>query len=262
MSNYLRRIIDEPTPQNEPLDDRMKPNTAGGWSYPVTDQVRAHRFLIAGAEDGSYYQSERKLVRENAAAMGRYLARAGVEAVAHMVDVTVNRRAPRVSPALFSLAMAASSEDDATRKAALTALPEVAATASFLQEFVNYATAMRGWGRGMRRAVSNWYTSRPPDRVAFQAVKYRARSNWSHRNLLRTAHPQAVKESELWHIFEWITHGDHAAGNQRHPHHPRLRTGQDGNRPGQAGGTDHRRAAPTGSRTPRTCSGTAKSGLP
>ncbi len=207
MANYLQRIIEEPTPQSEPLDDRMVPNNAGGYSYPVTDEVRMHRFLIIGSEDGSYYQKERKLTIDNANASKRHIAQAGAHAVDHIVDVALNRRAPRVAPTLLCLAIAASDDNVETRQAALQALPKVAATASNLEEFTFYVNHLRRWGRSLRNAVSNWYTSRDPKEVAFQAVKYRTRKGWSHQDMLRMAHPKAEQDSDLWHIFDWIAYG-------------------------------------------------------
>ena len=207
MPNYLQRVIDAPTPQTEPLDDRMVPNSAGGYSYPVTDAVCMHRFMIIGSEDGSYYQKERKLTLDNLRATKRHIEQAGAEAVDHIVAVSLERRAPRVSPVLFCLAIAASADNPEARKAALDALPKVAVTASHLEEFAGYADSMRRWGRSLRTAVSNWYTSREASQVAFQAVKYRTRAGWSNRDLLRKAHPQVEKGSDLWHIFEWITQG-------------------------------------------------------
>ena len=207
MSTYLQRALDTPTPQSEPLDERMVPNNAGGYAYPVNDQVRTHRFLIIGSEDGSYYQKERELTLENAQAVRRYVREAGAAAVEHITEVAVNRRAPRVSPGLFALAIAASDEAEKTRKAALEALPQVAGTASHLEEFCGYADSMRSWGRGLKRAVNQWHSEKSPKEVALQAVKYRTRRGWSHRDILRSAHPKVEKDSDHWHINEWITHG-------------------------------------------------------
>ena len=133
MSTYLNRVIDTPAPQTEPLDDRMVPNNAGGYSYPITDALRMHRFLILGSEDGSYYQKERHLTLDNIRATKHHIEAAGPEAVQHIITVSQESRAPRVSPALFCLAAAASADNPETRKAALQALPQVAATGSHLK---------------------------------------------------------------------------------------------------------------------------------
>jgi 60 kDa SS-A/Ro ribonucleoprotein len=47
----------------------------------------------------------------------------------------------------------------------------------------------RGWGRGLRRAVGDWYLARESDQLAYQVLKYRQREGWSHRDLLRLSHP-------------------------------------------------------------------------
>src|ERR1700759_3013699 len=52
----------------------MVPNSAGGAAYPVDQWKKFERFLVLGAEGGSYYATERALVRENAAATEACLA--------------------------------------------------------------------------------------------------------------------------------------------------------------------------------------------
>jgi len=98
-------------------------------------------------------------------------------------------RAPRNNPALFALAAAASLGDDAGRKAALDALPLVARTGTHLFIFAGYVEQFRGWGRGLRRAVGDWYLGKDPDQLAYQVLKYRNREGWMHQHLLRLAHP-------------------------------------------------------------------------
>ena len=44
---------------------------------------------------------------------------------------------------------------------------------------------MRGWGRGLRRAIAGWYAARPVADVACQAVKHRSHYGWTHLDLLR-----------------------------------------------------------------------------
>ena len=97
-------------------------------------------------------------------------------------------RAPKNDPALFALALAAGLGDDATRKAALDALPQVARTGTHLFQFASFVEGFRGWGRSLRRAVGRWYAAQPVDALAYQAVKYRQREGVTHRDLLRLAH--------------------------------------------------------------------------
>jgi len=55
--------------------------------------------------------------------------------------------------------------------------------------------------------VSEWYTERPAEKVALQVIKYRQRDTWTHRDVLRLAHPTApTPEHDA--IFEWVTQGN------------------------------------------------------
>ena len=205
---YLNRILKEPTPQSESLEG-MVPNSAGGHAYPVDDMTRLRRFLILGSEGGSYYTDERKLTLENAAAVKRCITsseNSGIDAVGEIIAFSQARRAPKPGPLLFALAMAASYGSNVVRWQALNGLPLVARTGSHLQMFIDYVGSMRGWGRGLRRAVGRWYTDKDIRNAVYQAVKYRQRYNWTHRDLLRKAHPKAAS-SVFNDFFAWITQG-------------------------------------------------------
>ena len=200
----LKRVAETSTPQSEPLPG-MVPNSAGGHAYPVDDMTRLRRFLILGSEGGSYYASERKLTLENAAAVKRCIENDGPKAVYEIAYISRHGRAPKVGPPLFALAMAATYGHLGTRELAFGYLPQMARTGSQLQMFIDYIGTMRGWGRGLRRAVGEWYTERPVKQAVYQTVKYRQRYNWTHRDLLRKAHPKAV--DAMNELFAWITQG-------------------------------------------------------
>ena len=122
-------------------------NSAGGYAWAVDDWARLRRFLILGSEGGSYYAGEWKLTRENAEAVERCLAADGARTVATIVAISEAGRAPKNDPAVFALAMAAGAGDEATRKAALAALPRVCRTATHLFQFATFVEGFRGWGR-------------------------------------------------------------------------------------------------------------------
>lgn len=195
------------TPQNKPLiGQNQVRNSAGGYAWQVDHWAQLDRFLILGSEGGTYYIKPQPLTIENAQAVIQCLDEDGLRVIEHVVEVSENGRSPRNDPALFVLAMAAGLGDDATRKAALNALPRVARIGTHLFLFLDYVEGFRGWGRGLRRAVGNWYNNLTPKRLAYQAIKYQQRHGWSHRDALRLSHPQtdvAVRTS----IYGWITQG-------------------------------------------------------
>lgn len=192
-TSYLTRATDKKaTPQREKIaGTNQKQNSAGGFSFVVDDMERLRRFLILGSEGGSYYVGERKMTLDNLSAVNRAIVQNGPAVVEQIVAVSEAGRAPKNDPALFCLAMCAAYGDENTRRAALSALPKVARIGTHLLHFASFVDSMRGWGRGLRAAVADWYTQQDPGRLAFQIVKYQSRDGWSHSDLLSKAHPKA-----------------------------------------------------------------------
>ncbi|GGK42266.1 TROVE domain-containing protein [Nocardia camponoti] len=178
-------------------------NNAGGFTFAVTPETRVRRFLTLGTESGSFYVSAPELRRENAEFIVAYATSNTAQLVREIVDISTAGRAPRPNPALFALAAAASVGDVDGRRAALAALSKVARTGTQLFLFVGYAKQFRGWGRGLSRAVGDWYLTKSVDDLAYQVLKYRQREGWTHRDLLRLAHP-ATTDDERGRLFDWI----------------------------------------------------------
>ena len=204
VSTRLRRLA---TPQAEPIPGTTQlPNSAGGYAWAVDCWKRLDRFLVLGSEGGTYYVRERPLTQESAKAVVECLAADGARVVRRVVEISEAGRAPKNDPALFVLAMAAGLGDDATRAAALAALPTVARTGTHLFHWLQYVQAFRGWGRGVRTAVGRWYAAKPVEELAYQLLKYQARDGWSHRDALRLAHvrPPSYEHDVL---FRYATRG-------------------------------------------------------
>ena len=79
----------------------------------------------------------------------------------------------------------------------------MARTGTHLFLFARYVEQFRGWGRGLRSAVGRWYTEKSVDDLAYQMVKYRSREGWSHRDLLRLAHPE-TGDGARKRLFDWV----------------------------------------------------------
>ena len=111
--SYLKRHGTRRVPQWAPIpgSDQV-PNSAGGFAWAVDDWTRLRRFLVLGSEGGSYYASEWKLTRENAKTVERCVREDGTRAVAEIVRVSDEGRAPKNDPALFALALAAGLGDE------------------------------------------------------------------------------------------------------------------------------------------------------
>ena len=200
------QILNRPVPQTAPLNARQTPNHAGGFGSTVSDLAMLDRFLLLGTVGGTFYVGERELTDEAVNAVRNALLAHGADAVARLVELDVAGRAAKKSPALFALALAATMPDEATRVAAYAALPRVCRTGSHLFEFLaNLDAVGKGWGRGLKRAVGRWYTAKTEDELVFGAVKYAARSGYTHRDALRLAHPKSDSPA-----LGWIARGGEA----------------------------------------------------
>src|SRR6185312_14192053 len=69
------------------------------------DWTRLDRFLILGAEGGTYYITERELVKQNHDAIIRCIQQDGIRAVNRIVEISDAGRAPKSDPAIFALAL-------------------------------------------------------------------------------------------------------------------------------------------------------------
>lgn len=193
------------TPQTLPIPGRdMAQNNAGGFVFKLDPWKRLDRFLILGTEGGTYYTGEKKLGTENIANLIDLLKQDGARFVQQVVECIDHGKSPKANPAIFALAVAAARGDDATRKAALAAVPASLRTGTHLLTFVAYANELRGWGRGLKKAVQLWFKNRPNDTLALQLVKYKQRGGWSMRDVLRLAKPVPADETQ-GKLFAWTT---------------------------------------------------------
>jgi 60 kDa SS-A/Ro ribonucleoprotein len=189
------KLVGQPVPQSEPLDERQVENNAGGFVYQLNDWDRLDRFLILGSDSNTYYQSAKKLTKENSACVQRCYDADYERTIARIVEISDSGRAAKNDPAIFALAIGACHTDIKVRQAALQAMPKVCRIGTHLFQFVACCRALgRGWGRAMKRAVARWYDNRSVESVAYQAIKYRNREGYSHKRLLQTAHPTGPDE--------------------------------------------------------------------
>lgn len=196
-NDVLKGIRANSTPQTEKARDNQVLNNAGGYVFELDDLARLRRFLVLGAEGGTYYAAGTEVARDNAKVVFRLAEAAPEDAVAEIVEISQAGRAPKNNPALFALAIIAKTSPSVNgRRAALTALPLVARTATHLFTFAGYLQQFGGWGRATRTAVASWYEDKSPEQLAYQAAKYRSRDGWSHRDLLRLSHPKAESDGK------------------------------------------------------------------
>ena len=212
--NYAKIFNRRVTPQSLPIPGSTQVrNSNSGYVWQVDDWTRLDRFLILGAEGGTYYIGERELVKQNHDALIRCIKQDGIRAVNCIVEISDAGRAPKNDPAIFALALVVTHGDVPAKAHAFANLGKVCRIGTHLFHFAEYVNAMRGWGRGLRNAVGRWYVDRGADDLAHQAVKYQQRDGWSHADLLRLAHPKAPSVQHDA-VFRWMLTGANALGER------------------------------------------------
>lgn len=178
--------------QKMPIPGReldMVPNSESGYVFPVDHWKRLERFLILSSGGGTYYTKAPTLTAQNGKAVIDCLHHDATRTIRTITAVSLQGRAYRNDAAIFSLALCAATGDSNAAAMAYEALPLVCRTATHLFQFNSAYNIFRKWGRARRRAISNWYNQKTADELAYQAIKYQSRDGWSHRILLRRAHP-------------------------------------------------------------------------
>ena len=191
MSNALRNINAREVAQTERTPGRNEvKNNAGGFVFQVTDKTRLERFLILGTDKGTFYASEKDLTNQNFDFLVKQAQSNLRGLVDTIVEVRTQNRAAKQSPAIFALAVALVYGAD--KQYVRAAVNTVLKTGTQLFEFAQYIENLGGWGRAKRAAIADWYESKSADALAYQAVKYRQRNGWTHRDAFRLSHPKGV----------------------------------------------------------------------
>ena len=198
-------------------------NNAGGYSFPLPLEQEWMRYLIIGSksDNGSYYQC--------GGAIATTISRCIMAAVsspatcAHLirdiVDVSVSARAPKQEMTMMSLAAAIVFPPDNVCKAqALAAINQVCRIPTHLFMLVQYirdlsqdkAKPGKGFGKGVRRALTEYYTSRNGLELAILVTKYKNREGWTHADLIALLHinPAEMKDDGGRLVLEWIMKKD------------------------------------------------------
>jgi 60 kDa SS-A/Ro ribonucleoprotein len=194
MSKALNAVNTKRTAQTERADSRQVKNNAGGFVFEVSKWDRLERFLILGTDGGTYYVSQKDLTNQNVDFVRNLLKEDAREVIRRTIDVSDNGRAKSNSAALFVLALAMNTEG-VDKDVVKDAVAKVARTSTHLFEYAQYIENLGGWGRAKRSSVAKWYSEKSDDALALQAVKYRQRNGWAHRDLFRLAHPKGVNKS-------------------------------------------------------------------
>lgn len=217
-----------PIPQSQPLNrEGQVEMRSGGYGFTVSDWSQLRSLLIMGS-GGSYYEDGDHMLNRHSDILLGLISKNGVVVVQTAVELSQKGLTLKNTYSVYAIAMAAAFGTPETRKAALDALPIIVRTGSDLLFFVNaFCKLWGGWGRAIKRAINQWYTSRPLDHVVYQVLKYPNRHTWTHADVMRMSHlrshiQKTMPNPAAWEVFLAWMRGEEGALAQAQ-HHPELR---------------------------------------
>ena len=187
--------------------------TEGMGEAEASDWAHLDRLLVLGSERGALRAGAQAVELAEVECSIRCVRSDAGRVVTRLMEIQASGQASPNGSNVLVLALVTAFGDDEGRSAACAAVPAVCRTAGELFQFAERVTSMRGWGRGLRRAVGNWYRARFADDLAYQVVKCPRRGGWSHRDLLRLAHPTPATREQAA-VFRWILGGSEALGRR------------------------------------------------
>ena len=198
-------------------------NNAGGYSFPLPLEQEWMRYLIIGSksDNGSFYQCGGAIATTISKCIMAAVSSPATCAhlIRDIVDVSVSARAPKQEMTMMSLAAAiVFPPDHACKAQALAAINQVCRIPTHLFMLVQYIrdlsqdkkTPGKGFGKGVRRALTEYYTSRNGLELAILVTKYKNREGWTHEDLISLLHinPAEMKDDGGRLVLEWIMKKD------------------------------------------------------
>ena len=196
MTKYSDIITNVPQTESVFGKNQVK-NNAGGYVFTISDWDRLNRFLILGSEKNSYYVKSSVLSKENAENVLKLIEQDGCRVVDETVKISDAGRAPKNDPAIFVMALASAFGNADVKAYAFRNLNKVCRTATHLFQFVEDVQKFRGWGRGLRKAIANWYLDKNTSQLVYQVIKYKNRAGWTHKDTISLSHPVAVNDDMI-----------------------------------------------------------------
>lgn len=212
MTNYSQgtRKVSK-TSQSKPIPGResdMAQNNAGGYSFTLDKWSVLNRFLILGVETPTYYSSAQDLIKLNTINLDACIKEDASRVLKTILEISITGRASKQDPTIFALAKIFNSANNKAKREAEEVFSQICRTGTHLFMFSYYLNEMRGWGRAVRKAVSNWYNM-DVNRLEYQITKYQGRSveksnnKFTHKDVLRLGHIKPASEMHN-EVFRYI----------------------------------------------------------
>jgi len=213
MKDYLG--FQKQTPQNQPIPGREKDmiqNDAGGYVFKVDDETKLKRFLMLGTDGGTYYCSERDHTIRNFQWILDFLQKDAKKVLNLTAQLSLEGRLFKNDTAIAVLALA---WVNGYRDEVEEVFYKIIRIPTHLFMFLEFLKQANGGkiktSRKLRRLLRDWYFNN--QNIVYHVLKYQSREGWSHKDVLRIAHPKPINDF-YDKLFGFIT------GKDKQPDHP------------------------------------------
>lgn len=177
-----------------PERDDMVKNNAGGYVFPVSDETAITRYCILGTTDGSYYASQSQMDDDMFNIFKKMIGQGKSETIFKIAsEIYLDNRAPKPENSLKLISYLDKNtepgRDKIVRQHIAEFIPKIR-IGTHLYTFTKFHVAgeTKGWGRRIKNAYINWFSSRDAQPLAYQLYKYAQRDSWSALDLIRLCH--------------------------------------------------------------------------
>lgn len=194
------------TPQTQPIPGKqMVQGRSGGYMFEAGTWAMVRRCLITGTASGAYYAGRNELTEDFVNTL-KLAIEEDPRKVAEEIVYASDGRSVNNSAPLFALVLLSMGSKPEAKQAFLEIFPQVVRTASHFYEWLYYTKALRGFGKIVRKAGTEWLSRNDVKGLAYQLLKYQQRHGFSNRDVLRLfhVHPPTVDHQRL---FEWVVKG-------------------------------------------------------
>lgn len=167
-----------------------------------TNLARLRRFLYMGDECHMFPRSVTPSFTPEITQCIQELINSNLqeEAVAEIKRAYNNDHYLGIETLIHALVAIGHAENIPTRQLAMAAAEEICTTAAMVLTFTHFykkaSEPSKGWGRGHRRFLVNWYNGKEAKDLAVEVTKVKTRYRWSHKDILCMAHIKAKNEGK------------------------------------------------------------------
>ncbi|WP_220186052.1 TROVE domain-containing protein [Paenactinomyces guangxiensis] len=193
-------------PQTEPIPGKkMIQGRSGGYMFEAGTWAMVRRCLITGTASGSFYAGRNELTEEFVNTLKGAIEEDPIRAAGEIVYASDGRSVNNSAPLLGLVLLSMGSKKEA-KTSFLEIFPQVVRTAAHFYEWLSYTKALRGFGKIVRKAGTEWLSKNDVKGLAYQLLKYQQRHGFSNRDVLRLFHVQPPTVDHQ-HLFQWIVKG-------------------------------------------------------